>query len=181
VDPGLYQIDFRAQSTAEAFFGLPVVLKVEYRILVRRAAAGDELRLAENVIERHYTTGVALKPWDEPGSTDHLQTARRLVEELLRSGAGDEEGLFNITPRYQAARIYAALEMYDQVIAYYTRVIQGTIRESKMRHAHFSRERGTLPMPYAQNLTRAMKQIRMKQALAAEGKAAPSGTGSDSP
>jgi hypothetical protein len=121
--------------------------------------------LQENIIERHYRTGIDMREWDKPAGEAHLHEAKALVEELLRSGAGDEDGLYNVTPRHQAARIYQDLGLYQDAIAMITRVIQGLERECKMRHAHFGRERGSLPRTAADHLLVTLQQLRAKQAL----------------
>ena len=98
----------------------------------------------------------------------HLQAARGLVDRYLAAGGGDEEGLYNLTPRYQAARIYQTLGLRQQAIAFYTHVVQGVAKESKMRFAHFGRERGLLPHTFAENLIMVTKRLRMAEAMEAD-------------
>ncbi len=158
--PGFYEIRLHPAPTAGAHFQAAAEFQADFRIAVVQRSKGDDDRFREDRIEGHYLTASALKDWDAPARQRHLLAAKRLVEDYLASGAGDEEGLFNVTPRYQAARIHAALGERQEAIAFYTQVLQAVARESKMRLAHFGRESGLLPENYADNLIRAVKRLR---------------------
>ncbi len=163
--PGLYEISVRAKPGAETLFGCTFVVKEDFRILLRAMHPGDELRLKENMIEFHYRTGGQLRVWNTGAGDAHLEKAKDLVERLLRSGAGDEEGLYNVTPRYQAVCIYQALGMNEEATAMLTHVLQGICRQSKMRYAHFGTERGLLPRTRADHLIAHLNRLRTAEAV----------------
>ncbi len=148
--PGLYEILVTPRGGASGHFDAGASFRCDMRIEV--LPAGDPDRMVENRVEGLFLTAVAIRPSNPGRAAQHLDAAWSLVQEYLREGAGEANGLYNLTPRYQAARIAEALGRTLDALGYYAQVVQGVARDSKMRFGHFGRERGPLPQTYADHL-----------------------------
>jgi hypothetical protein len=147
---GSYEIFLTPRGGASGHFGAAAEFRCDMRFEVLPAGEAD--RMLENRIEGLFKTALAVRAFDPGRAAQHLDTAWALVTKFIADGAGDGGGLFNITPRYQAGRIAEALGRRLDALGYYSQVVQGVAKESKMRFGHFSRERGLLPQSYADHL-----------------------------
>lgn len=148
--PGLYEVLVTPRGGASGHFDAVAEFRCDMRFEV--LPAGDPNRMLENRIEGLFLTALATRAFDAGGAALRLDKAKELVTKYLAEGAGDENGAFNITPRYQAGRISEALGLKLEALGFYSQVVQGVAKESKMRHGHFGRERGLLPQVYADHL-----------------------------
>lgn len=147
-------------SDAEVFFGMPIAAQESLPVLVKEREDDDENRYTEDMVERYYLWASWLYKFDKDASKKEFEKAWRILSTYIRHGAGDEPGLWNITPRYQAARIAGWLDRPKEKISYMSQLLSGDAtqgaqgNECRMRYYHFHRERGHLPRNLYHDLTR---------------------------
>lgn len=164
LEPGTYEIRVTWKNSAEEFFGVRTSPSQDAVFRVKNKGDEDD-RYTEDLIERHYLWACWLYKFDRAASKKEYEKAWALVQDYLKSGAGDEPGLWNITPRYQATAIAGKVDYHKEAIAYLSQLLskdateRANGRDCKMRFYHFYRERGHLPHNLRDDLTRGLHRM----------------------
>jgi len=146
VPEGIYRLSVGFENDASRLFGMELFRSRDVVFRVKECEPHTN-RAVEDRIERHYLWAMWLYKFDRPASKVEFLKAWDLVWEYVRRGAGDEPGLWNITPRYQAAQIRGWLDDPSSEISYLSQMLSKNAGpdECRMRYYHFGRERGHLP------------------------------------
>lgn len=159
MDPGIYDVSFQTRPDFDfvEYFFIDGGFGGDVRIIVKERNHRDNNHYMEDLIERHYLWGSTLYRFDRKASKKEFQTAWDLVQQYLHRGAGDEPGLWNVTPRYQAFMIADKLDNNEQSISYLMQLLarNGTTK-LKMRYYHFGPARDKLPRNLAGGLTQGL-------------------------
>lgn len=121
--PGFYHIIGSFLPGAEEFFGVKAVMTTEFYLTVKDREPGDDNAFTEERIERHYLLGSQLRFRDKQESTRVLERGLGLVKRYIADGAGEEDGTYNLSPRFQAAAILARLDRKREAITYLQRAL----------------------------------------------------------
>jgi hypothetical protein len=118
LEPGLYHIRGVLAPGATEFFGAPCGVSLEFQLRVKPRTGGDDDDFIEERVERLRLWGTQLQLWDIEQGEALLQQGLALVKKYIADGAGDSEGTYNITPRYQAALLLMRLGQKREALAY---------------------------------------------------------------
>ena len=135
--PGVYHFAASFLPGAEEFFGAKGSMRLDFSVTVKPREPGDENAHLEERIERHYLWGGTLQLREIPEGKQVLERGLALVKDYLARGAGEEDGRFNLTPRYQAALLCTRLGRKEEAIAHLVHAYQGATRECKWQAYHF--------------------------------------------
>jgi len=117
LEPGVYRFSGRVRSEGAEFLGAAVGFNVDFRMSVRSGVGATTEDITEQQVQRYSLWGSALQQRGMPESQKVLEEALVLTRAYLEKGGGDKEGIYNVTPRYQAAILLMGLGRKKESVA----------------------------------------------------------------
>lgn len=124
--PGVYKFHGRIRSGGADFLGSDVAFNVDFTVSVKPSDDVSHDAVLEQSIERHYLWGTALQLRGMAENEEVLKRGLELAKAYIDKGAGDQNEVYNVTPRYQAAQLLMRMGQKGDAIAFLQRAyVQG--------------------------------------------------------
>jgi hypothetical protein len=168
--PGVYRFSGRVRPGATAFLGAAVWFNVDFGINIRSDDEANREELDEQLIERHYLWGTALRQRGIIEGDEVLKRGFELVKAYIDRGAGDGDEVYNLTPRYQAARLLKRMDQKREAIAYLQRAYSQGVAAKECRWRPYlfgpdsnGNHRGPMPQRVKDVIYRVLQRLYMEE------------------